>query len=62
MVEFVGASPTVSEDPSRNAIAQTAAALRHLDGVELVAARGPIEGGKVAQRLSRLKLGIWIEP
>ncbi|HMQ70953.1 MAG TPA: dodecin family protein [Rubrivivax sp.] len=62
MVELVGSSPTGTDDAIRNAIAQAAATLRHLDWFEVVETRGQIADGKVAHFQVKLKVGFRIEP
>ena len=61
-VELVGSSPTGTDDAIRNAIAQAAATLRHLDWFEVVETRGQIADGKVAHFQVKLKVGFRIEP
>ena len=62
MVELVGSSPTGTDDAIRNAIAQAAATLRHLDWFEVVETRGQIADGMVAHFQVKLKVGFRIEP
>ena len=62
MVELVGSSPTGTDDAIRNAIAQAAATLRHLDWFEVVETRGQIADGKVAHFQVKLKVDFRIEP
>ncbi|MBI3156247.1 MAG: dodecin domain-containing protein [Burkholderiales bacterium] len=62
MVELVGSSPTGTDDAIRNAIAQAAATLRHIDWFEVVETRGQIADGKVAHFQVKLKVGFRIEP
>lgn len=62
MVELVGSSPSGTDDAIRNAIAQAAATLRHLDWFEVVETRGQIADGKVAHFQVKLKVGFRIEP
>lgn len=62
MVELVGSSPTGTDDAIRNAIAQAAATLRHLDWFEVVETRGQIADGQVAHFQVKLKVGFRIEP
>lgn len=62
MVDLVGSSPTGTDDAIRNAIAQAAATLRHLDWFEVVETRGQIADGKVAHFQVKLKVGFRIEP
>ena len=50
MVELVGSSPTGTDDAIRNAIAQAAATLRHLDWFEVVETRGQIADGRLPDR------------
>ena len=59
---FVGSSPTGTDDAIRNAIAQAAATLRHLDWFEVVETRGQIADGQVAHFQVKLKVGFRIEP
>ena len=54
--------PTGTDDAIRNAIAQAAATLRHLDWFEVVETRGQIADGKVAHFQVKLKVGFRIEP
>lgn len=62
MVELVGSSPSGTDDAIRNAIAQAAATLRHLDWFEVVETRGQIADGQVAHFQVKLKVGFRIEP
>lgn len=62
MVELVGSSPTGTDDAIRNAIAQAAATLRHIDWFEVVETRGQIADGQVAHFQVKLKVGFRIEP
>ena len=57
MVELVGSSPTGTDDAIRNAIAQAAATLRHLDWFEVVETRGHIEDGRIGHWQVMLKVG-----
>lgn len=61
MVELVGSSPTSTDEAIRNAIAQAAKTLRHLDWFEVMETRGQIVDGKVAHYQVRLKAGFRLE-
>lgn len=61
MVEIVGSSPNSTDEAIRNAIAEAAKTLRHLDWFEVLDTRGHIEDGKVAHFQVRLKVGFRLE-
>lgn len=61
MVEIVGSSPNSTDEAIRNAIAEAAKTLRHLDWFEVLDTRGHIEDGKVAHFQVRLKMGFRLE-
>lgn len=61
MLEIVGSSPASTDEAIRNAIAEAARTLRHLDWFEVVETRGHIEDGKVAHFQVRLKIGFRLE-
>lgn len=61
MVEIVGSSPDGTDDAIRNAIAEAARTLRHLDWFEVLETRGHIVDGKVAHFQVTLKVGFRLE-
>lgn len=61
MVEIVGSSPNSTDEAIRNAVAEAAKTLRHLDWFEVMDTRGHIEDGKVAHFQVRLKVGFRLE-
>lgn len=61
MVEIVGSSPDSSDDAIRNAIAEAAKTLRHLDWFEVVETRGHLVDGKIGHFQVRLKVGFRLD-
>ena len=61
MVELVGSSPTGTDDAIRNAIAQAAATLRHLDWFEVTQIRGQVKDGEVEHFQVGIKVGFRLE-
>lgn len=61
MIEIVGSSPNGTDEAIRNAIAEAARTLRHLDWFEVVETRGHLVDGKVAHFQVRLKVGFRLD-
>ncbi|QEL65262.1 hypothetical protein OTERR_17860 [Oryzomicrobium terrae] len=61
ILEIVGSSPNSSDEAIRNAIAEAAKTLRHLDWFEVVETRGHIQDGKVGHFQVRVKIGFRLE-
>lgn len=61
MVEIVGSSPDGTDDAIRNAVAEAAKTLRHLDWFEVMETRGQIVDGKIAHFQVRLKIGFRLD-
>jgi len=61
LVELVGSSTVGIDDAIRNAIAQAAKTVRHLDWFEVTETRGHIADGKVAHFQVTLKAGFRLE-
>ncbi len=61
ILEIVGSSATSSDEAIRNAIAEAAKTLRHLDWFEVVETRGHIQDGKVGHFQVRVKIGFRLE-
>ena len=61
MIEIVGTSPNGSDEAIRNAIAEAAKTMRHLDWFEVVETRGHLVDGKVGHYQVRLKIGFRLE-
>ncbi|HZX30388.1 MAG TPA: dodecin [Rhodocyclaceae bacterium] len=61
MVEVVGSSPNGTDDAIRNAVAEAAKTLRHLDWFEVMETRGHIVDGKIAHFQVRIKIGFRLD-
>ena len=61
VVEIVGSSPNSTDEAIRNAIAEAAKTLRHLDWFEVTQTRGHLVDGKVGHFQVALKVGFRIE-
>jgi flavin-binding protein dodecin len=61
MVELVGSSPDGTDAAIRNAIAQAARTVRHIDWFEVVETRGQVVDGQVAHYQVTLKVGFRLE-
>ncbi len=61
MVELVGSSPDGTDAAIRNAIAQAATTVRHIDWFEVVETRGQVVDGQVAHYQVKLKVGFRLE-
>lgn len=61
MLEIVGSSPDSIDDAIRNAIAEAAKTLRHLDWFEVLESRGDLANGQIAHFQVRLKVGFRLE-
>jgi dodecin len=60
-VDLVGSSPTGTDDAIRNALAQAAKTVRHIDWFEVVETRGQVVDGQVAHFQVTLKVGFRLE-
>lgn len=61
MVEVVGSSPDGTDDAIRNAVAEAAKTLRHLDWFEVMETRGHIVDNKIAHFQVRIKIGFRLD-
>ncbi len=61
LMELVGTSPTSYADATKNAIAEAAKTVRHMDWFEVVRESGRITDGQVAEFQVTLKVGFKIE-
>ena len=61
MVEIVGTSPISFAEAVRSGIAEASKTIRHMDWVEVVAERGRIVDGQVAEFQVTVKIGFKIE-
>lgn len=61
MIEIVGSSPNGTDDAIRNAIAEAAKTLRHLDWFEVIETRGHLTDGKISHFQVRLKVGFRLD-
>ncbi|MFL9926103.1 dodecin family protein [Herbaspirillum lusitanum] len=61
VIEVVGSSPTGSDDAIRNAIADVAKTVKHVDWFEVTECRGHVEDGKIGHFQVGLKVGFRIE-
>lgn len=61
LVEIVGSSPDSQDDAIRNAIAEAAKTLRHMDWFEVIESRGHLVDGKIAHFQVKLKIGFRLE-
>jgi flavin-binding protein dodecin len=61
ITELVGTSPTSFAEGTRAAVAEAARTLRNMDWFEVVAERGKIKDGAVAEFQVTIKIGFKIE-
>ncbi|MGA3025755.1 MAG: dodecin [Bryobacteraceae bacterium] len=61
LVELVGTSPVSFADAVRAAVAEASKTIRHMDWFEVVAERGRIVDGQVAEFQVTIKVGFKIE-
>jgi flavin-binding protein dodecin len=61
MVEIVGTSPISFAEAVRSGIAEASKTIRHMDWFEVVAERGRIVDGQVAEFQVTVKIGFKIE-
>ncbi len=61
MTELVGTSKTSFADAVKNAVAEAARTVRHMDWFEVVEQRGRIVNGAVEEFQVKLKIGFKIE-
>jgi flavin-binding protein dodecin len=61
MTEVVGTSPTSFAEAVKNAVAETAKTIRHMDWFEVVQERGLIVEGEVREFQVTLKIGFKLE-
>lgn len=61
IVEVVGSSPTGTDDAIRNAIADVAKTVRHIDWFEVTECRGHVEGGEIGHFQVGLKVGFRVD-
>ncbi len=61
MVELVGTSPTSFAEAARNAVAEAAQSVRHMDWFEVVSQRGRVRDGQVVEFQVVVKIGFKIE-
>ena len=61
LVELVGTSPVSFADAVRAAVAEASKTIRHMDWFEVVAERGRITDGQVAEFQVTIKIGFKIE-
>ncbi|MDD3765278.1 MAG: dodecin family protein [Nevskiales bacterium] len=60
-IEVVGSSKSGTDDAIRNAIAECAKSIKHLEWFEVIDTRGHIVDGQVAHYQVTLKVGFRIE-
>jgi flavin-binding protein dodecin len=60
-LELTGSSATSSDDAIRNALAQAAKTIRHMQWFQVIETRGHIDGGKVAHWQVTIKVGFTLE-
>ena len=61
LVELVGSSTVSTDDAIRNAIAEAAKTIRHMDWFETTEIRGHITDGQIAHYQVKLKVGFRLE-
>ena len=61
MIELVGTSPISFAEAVKNAVAEAAKTVRHMDWFEVVNERGRIEDGQVTEFQVTIKIGFKIE-
>jgi hypothetical protein len=61
MTELVGTSPTSFAEATKDAVAEAAKTLRHMDWFQVVEERGKIVDGAVAEFQVTLKIGFRLE-
>jgi flavin-binding protein dodecin len=61
MVEIVGTSPISFAEAVKSGIAEASVTIRHMDWFEVVAERGRIVDGRVAEFQVTIKIGFKIE-
>jgi len=61
LIELVGTSPVSYAEATKNAIAEAAKTVRHIDWFEVVEQRGRVKDGKVTEFQVTLKAGFLIE-
>jgi flavin-binding protein dodecin len=61
MVEIVGTSPISFAEAVKSGIAEASKTIRHMDWFEVVAQRGRIVDGRVAEFQVTIKIGFKIE-
>jgi flavin-binding protein dodecin len=61
LVELVGSSTVSTDDAIRNAIAEAAKTIRHMDWFETTEIRGHISDGEIAHYQVKLKVGFRLE-
>ena len=61
LVELVGTSPVSFAEATRAAVAEASKTIRHMDWFEVVAERGRIVDGQVAEFQVTIKVGFKIE-
>ena len=61
VIELIGESPKSFEDAAQNAVNTAAKTIRNLIGVDVVSMTGKIEGGKIVQYRTTVKIAFKIE-
>lgn len=61
LIEVVGSSTVGTDDAIRNAIAEAAKSIRHIDWFEVIETRGHIADGKIAHFQVTVKLGFRLD-
>lgn len=61
LIEIVGSSAHSQDDAIRNAIAEAAKSIRHMDWFEVIESRGHIVDGAIGHFQVKLKIGFRLE-